>query len=54
MEVQIDRVLIVCDFTIRDPHNFTLSSQALFSLIGTMACTYAKVKFKFYFVVSNY
>ena len=50
----IDRVLIFCDFTIRDPHNFVLYSQALISLIGTMACTHAKVKFKFYFVDSNY
>ena len=50
----IDRVLIFCDFTIRDPRNFVLYSQALISLNGTMACTYAKVKFKFYFVDLNY
>ena len=50
----IDRVLIFCDFTIRDPRNFALYSQALIMLIGTMACTHAMVKFKFYFVDSNY
>ena len=33
----IDRVLIFCDFTIRGSRNFALYSQALISLIGTMA-----------------